>query len=656
MKTFQRYLAAIIILLAAGTQTAGAQGYTVDTIAYQPYSFTGGHPVLVRQDDLWSQVVPIGFNFNFYGASYSNLVVGSNGNISFNTAYAGMSDPWAFNGNSIPSVLLPLNSIFGAYRDIDNTNIGSITYQLMGSAPHRVFVVNYDSVPLYGSPHSVSHTQAIDSSLSVFQIVLYEGCNAIEVYIHHSPSDHGWNSGLGLIGIQDSIGASALAVPGYNVTAWTANDKAWRFSINGSNPCSRSNAGQDQTLCANYIATMQAIGTGTWSASPSNPATVTIVDPSSPNTTVSGFSAIGGYVLTWSTATDTSSIMVTVVACSDSVWPGDADYNGIVNNDDLLPIGLGYDSTGPARPVQGIVWQADAATPWAHDFLSYVPSVNYRYADCNGDGVIDSLDVSAINQNYSLLHFKTNGPAPYRSGLPTLYAVASADSLHPGDSLTVHFVLADSVLPVYDFYGMAFTYHYDASLVDSAATSMTYTNSWIGGTDKISMARIQHGTGEIQTAVSRITHSARYGQGAIGYATFKVRSDLSVQALPAIINAGYISDLHAVNPAGGEVALNTSADTTFIAAVAPLGIAETAAAAISLHPNPANDKITITADDIITGIAITDAIGKEAITTKEFNGHTVSVNVSGFSSGLYFVQVKTIHGSGVSKFVVEKGQ
>ena len=46
-------------------------------------------------DDSWSAAVPIGFNFNFYGNTYNQCVIGSNGVVSFNTANANGYCPWA---------------------------------------------------------------------------------------------------------------------------------------------------------------------------------------------------------------------------------------------------------------------------------------------------------------------------------------------------------------------------------------------------------------------------------------------------------------------------------------------------------------------------------------------------------------------------------
>ena len=55
-------------------------------------------------DDSWSGSVNIGFPFSFYGNTYSQCVIGSNGLISFNLANAGGYCPWALTGvGQLPS-------------------------------------------------------------------------------------------------------------------------------------------------------------------------------------------------------------------------------------------------------------------------------------------------------------------------------------------------------------------------------------------------------------------------------------------------------------------------------------------------------------------------------------------------------------------------
>ena len=59
------------------------------------------------------------------------------------------------------------------------------------------------------------------------------------------------------------------------------------------------------------------------------------------------------------------------------VWPGDTNNDGIVNQVDVLPLGLFWASTGPARSDASMTWIGQPASPWTPE--------NSTYADANGD-------------------------------------------------------------------------------------------------------------------------------------------------------------------------------------------------------------------------------------------------------------------------------
>lgn len=83
---------------------------------------------------------------------------------------------------------------------------------------------------------------------------------------------------------------------------------------------SRPNAGPDISNCPRSRATMQAVGTGTWTEVPGNPSPVTINSPNNPNTTIDGFSAGGTYLFVWNFATcsDTARVIVPVFSITSS--------------------------------------------------------------------------------------------------------------------------------------------------------------------------------------------------------------------------------------------------------------------------------------------------------------------------------------------------
>lgn len=206
-------------VLATGQTTS----YGVTSIPYNPpYPFNSGTPIFVGIDDIWTGIINLPFNFCFYGSNYSQIVVGSNGLISFDLTYANGYCPWSFTA-AVPNATLPLNSIFGVYHDIDPSVCGNVRYAILGNYPCRTFVVSYDQVCHFDCNNLTSTTQ----------IVLYETTNVIEVYVQNKPTCISWNDGNALIGIQDAAGTTGIAPPGRNTGPWSANNEAWRFTPNG---------------------------------------------------------------------------------------------------------------------------------------------------------------------------------------------------------------------------------------------------------------------------------------------------------------------------------------------------------------------------------------------------------------------------------------
>lgn len=210
-------------LTASYVQNAQTTAYTVGQIPYQPFSFTGGTAVIVNTDDIWSGVVNLPFTFCFYGNTYNQCVIGANGLISFNTAYANQYCPWPIN-NPIPSNNNPINSIMAPFHDIDPSVGGNINYQLYGTYPCRILVVNWNQIPMFQCNNSIARQQ----------IVIYETTNVIETYIANKPTCNGWNGGDAIHGIQNATGTLATVVPGRNFpTNWTAANDAYRFTPSG---------------------------------------------------------------------------------------------------------------------------------------------------------------------------------------------------------------------------------------------------------------------------------------------------------------------------------------------------------------------------------------------------------------------------------------
>lgn len=222
-------------LSATFLQTGETSSYEVAPIGYNPpFPSTGGTPISVNTDDVWSDPIPLPFDFCFYGGTYSEILIGSNGVITFdlvNNEPNGFCD-WSFS-DPIPSNNLFSTTIFGPYMDIDPSIGGSgiINYTIFGEVPCRTMVVNFPVIP-YFSCQELNMTT---------QIVIYETTNVVEIYLENrSDACSNWNSGNAVIGLQNQNGTDGISAPNRNTGNWSANNEAWRFTPNGTSNVSFS--------------------------------------------------------------------------------------------------------------------------------------------------------------------------------------------------------------------------------------------------------------------------------------------------------------------------------------------------------------------------------------------------------------------------------
>ncbi|MDB5283696.1 MAG: hypothetical protein JWO06_2771, partial [Bacteroidota bacterium] len=345
-----------------------------------------------------------------------------------------------------------------------------------------------------------------------------------------------------------------------------------------------------------------------------------------------------------------------VICMDDFVWPGDADYDGTANNNDLLAIGLAYGATGPIRPNASLLWVGQPATNWiSSDTLPN--GVNYKHTDCNGDGIIDADDTIAIIQNYGLIHTRGGGQNEWRSGIPALTVNLVPDTAYAGDSVTAEFILGDSGIIANNVYGLAFTLNYDLIPVDTAKTYVTFTTSWLGtSAEKISIAKDFKTIGQLQCAVTRIDHRTKTGSGQIGAATFVITTDnINGKNYSFYTMKAWISNVTVIDSAGNLITVNEGSDSTQIGYL-PTGINNITAEnnRIQIFPNPANNLLTVASQLGSIDIKITDVPGKEIIRYAPGGVHTTQLDVSQLSSGIYLIEVTTPAGTSTQRLVISK--
>ncbi len=175
----------LVTSVSAQFTTAAAYGFRASSGTYS--YLTGGTTVpsglgfssatTVFSEDEVLSTVPIGFTFNFAGTNYTNLYACSNGYIAF-VSPVNIANEWYYDNSSrlsavVPALLPMWDDLNGWSTTTSITNPGVATYSTTGTAPNRIFTIEYKNWGWYDAG-------AISGGLMSFQILLYENGNGIE--------------------------------------------------------------------------------------------------------------------------------------------------------------------------------------------------------------------------------------------------------------------------------------------------------------------------------------------------------------------------------------------------------------------------------------------------------------------------------------------
>ncbi|MEL6134561.1 MAG: hypothetical protein AAFR59_14470, partial [Bacteroidota bacterium] len=210
-------------------------------------------------------------------------------------------------------------------------------------------------------------------------------------------------------------------------------------------------------------------------------------------------------------------------ASTNLVWPGDANSDFVANNIDLLPIGLYFGSTGPARQNASNNWLPQTADLWTGDQNS---GANLNHIDCNGDGIINAADTVAIQLNYGLTHNRPQQATA--NGIPLSVHILN-DRITGGDTVYFDVNIGADTMVVVEGYGFAFGLEIDTSLFEHSSLSVQFDSSWLGveGQDLLTLTRPLTGNTALDVAVTRFDQVSRTGFGRIMTCSIIVIDDLA---------------------------------------------------------------------------------------------------------------------------------
>jgi hypothetical protein len=381
-------------------------------------------------DNYWSGI-PVGFNFNFFGNTVTNVFIGSNGTINLGTAG---STQFNFTGG-FPSGANPASTIAVCARDLrwDSAGAGKISYWTEGIAPNRRFIVQF----LNAKPFSYT------SGNQTAEAVFYETLGTIDIRVFEATNGTGTasdNSTLKYIGLQDATQAIGATAPNCDTTPATQSywngqiatiasnaPKAWRFTPPSNYATTwYANGVVMPSVAANPSATPPVIGyanpgTNVFSI-PVTPASTTTYSISYTNSNSGCTNAEGSAQVTMSVLGNTIPAGLTTIASATSICSGQSvnfstNYTGTTNN---LVVQWQKSIDG------GTIWTDIAAANALTLTLTPTGPANYRCKLTACNGVPGYTSVAPITFNNSLV--STTPATRCGLGTATIQASSSAGS------------------------------------------------------------------------------------------------------------------------------------------------------------------------------------------------------------------------------------
>ncbi|MEM9835307.1 MAG: T9SS type A sorting domain-containing protein [Bacteroidota bacterium] len=227
---------------------------------------------------------------------------------------------------------------------------------------------------------------------------------------------------------------------------------------------------------------------------------------------------------------------------AQQIWPGDIDNKGRVGPTDLLYLGVSFGTEGYQRPEQQlpITWSPTLmGTPWAQTFPD---STNFAYADVNGDGKTNELDVKVFRELYGRQHRREDRGMMKQpdttSNIPLVELVPTAINTRPGGQyLSIDVLLSHPEGQVEDFYGLAFlTSFAEGTIKFGSVQTIIDTTSWAMNPGELvhGISGVDTTTNQLSVAISRFDHQNISGNGKLFSLVIPVSDQINISQLDSI--------------------------------------------------------------------------------------------------------------------------
>jgi hypothetical protein len=350
------------------------------------------------------------------------------------------------------------------------------------------------------------------------------------------------------------------------------------------------------------------------------------------------------------TRVDTVNVMID----TDCIWPGDANKDKTADYLDVLSIGLGYGAKGPARAPGTLKWKQYHADNWNTATSS---GINFKYIDCNGDGIIDNKDTAIVSLNYGKKHAKWI-PGTGNPNNPEVYFKFVKDTFYAGDTAIAYLYAGSKSKPLSNAYGIG----YQASfmgwpVIYNTARYSAFCEYFCSGKEinYIRPSYLNHSFEGTAVETNGISNPSTYGR--IGILKFALKDSNSYnypelgEKIYAVLNSAT-----AIDKTGQELSIYGLNGTALVLKrYHGLGVKNADnKQGIRIYPNPATNEVIIeNAGGELQNIGFYNNLG-QCIYISYTNDPKKVMDISSLLPGVYFIKVLTNRYTVTEKLMIQR--
>jgi len=330
----------------------------------------------------------------------------------------------------------------------------------------------------------------------------------------------------------------------------------------------------------------------------------------------------------------------------DCIWAGDTNFDGIVNIQDLMPLGRFLGNVGTPRTDANLeLWYGQYGDDWGAP--AGVGLADLKHLDTDGDSLITALDTAAISQFYGKTHSLAPAVVPNFRHIVELHGDVFVE---PGEEVVLDMVLGSSSDPAVDVYGFTFPLEYNTDFFRPESVRVKYEdNSWIGyGSPVLSMSNNDN-NGLLESGYTRTNRLPVSGFGKFGEVRLIIQDDI----------AGFRPDDEeiTVDIGGGAATMVNAAGQSFGVQIEKVTIhillngkeeeyaedPQLSARQLQVFPNPTRDVLNVrfANGQEFQRILVFNVAGQQVLDSGTLATWDEQLDVSQLSNGMYFMKVQT---------------